>query len=858
MRAPRQGSNGILLLFAAAAGAAFAAAASGATITVNSTLDVSANDGKCTLHEAIIAANTDAASGGAAGECAAGSGTDQIHFAIPASDSGCNGSGVCTILTGGLPSLDTALTIDGFTQSGASVNTLPFASNAVLKIVVTSAIGGGSGSGLFVNNTGITIRGIVINGGFSKGIASLSGPFDVGAKVVGCYIGTDVTGMNPLFNTWGINVSGVDWQIGGTAAADRNIVAADGYAMILGNVTNPKIQGNLIGIKANGTSAFSAPVGTVGVTIFQVTGGALFGGSTAGAGNVLGGFGTGLYVQSTLSGTITVQGNRIGTDGAGTIPLGNRGSAFLADAAQMTIGGPGTGEGNIIAFSGKGGVVIGPYSHDLVGVKVRGNSIHDNSQSPAFSSSDLGIDIGVSSSSGTIFGATDNDPLDADGGSNGQQNFPLVNTVTASNIQGTLNSEANKTYTLDFYANTNCSVSGYGEGETYLGSTQVTTNGSGNASFNYGVSVPAGKKVTATATAPDGSTSEFSRCADLLARFLDADPLSGATSDGNGVFEPGETATVRPNWENPTELSLPATSTASALTGPAGASYSTVDAASDYGSDLQEDDRQLRDHLELFHDVRFGSRRRVRRALGRQLRRDHVHPRGRQDLEAASRRQLRGRAPVAALLQEDRGGLPFRRHRRVRRLALSARTLPWPRDQMAIFLARAIAHGGANVPASGSVGGQPYNCVAGGVSLYTDVAPTSIACKSIHYIAAQNVTTGCNPGLYCPTQLVTRAQMAIFVAKGVVAPAGGPGVPLTYTDPAPPHLSYSCDAAGTPHSYFTDVTPADSFCKHVNYLYLKNVIAGCSGSQYCPDANVTRGEMAKFLGNAFNLLLYGP
>ena len=183
---------------------------------------------------------------------------------------------------------------------------------------------------------------------------------------------------------------------------------------------------------------------------------------------------------------------------------------------------------------------------------------------------------------------------------------------------------------------------------------------------------------------------------------------------------------------------------------------------------------------------------------------------------------------------------------------------PVARDQMAIFLARAIAHGGANVPASGSVGGQPYNCAAGGVSLYADVAPTSIACKSIHYIAAQNVTTGCNPGLYCPTQLVTRSQMAIFVAKGVVAPAGGPGVPLTYTDPAPPHLSYSCDAAGTPHSYFTDVTPADSFCKHVNYLYLKNVIAGCSGSQYCPDANVTRGEMAKFLGNAFNLLLYGP
>jgi CSLREA domain-containing protein len=46
--------------------------ATAATITVNSTADVRANDGICTLREAIIAANTNTASGVAAGECAAG------------------------------------------------------------------------------------------------------------------------------------------------------------------------------------------------------------------------------------------------------------------------------------------------------------------------------------------------------------------------------------------------------------------------------------------------------------------------------------------------------------------------------------------------------------------------------------------------------------------------------------------------------------------------------------------------------------------------------------------------------------------------------------------------------------------
>lgn len=48
------------------------------TINVNSTSDVIANDGKCTLREAIIAANTDTASGAAANECPAGSGVDTI------------------------------------------------------------------------------------------------------------------------------------------------------------------------------------------------------------------------------------------------------------------------------------------------------------------------------------------------------------------------------------------------------------------------------------------------------------------------------------------------------------------------------------------------------------------------------------------------------------------------------------------------------------------------------------------------------------------------------------------------------------------------------------------------------------
>ena len=180
-----------------------------------------------------------------------------------------------------------------------------------------------------------------------------------------------------------------------------------------------------------------------------------------------------------------------------------------------------------------------------------------------------------------------------------------------------------------------------------------------------------------------------------------------------------------------------------------------------------------------------------------------------------------------------------------------------PRSQMAIFIARGIAEGGANVPDSGTLNGQPYNCAPGGVSLFADVAPTDIACKSVHFIAVQNVTSGCASALYCGADNVRRAAMAIFMAKAIVAPQGGPAVPLTYGPDPVTGLSYSCDA-GAPALHFTDIAASDSFCKHAHYLWAKGIVAGCAANLYCPLGEVGRDEMAKFLANAFDLKLYGP
>jgi hypothetical protein len=131
---------------------------------------------------------------------------------------------------------------------------------------------------------------------------------------------------------------------------------------------------------------------------------------------------------------------------------------------------------------------------------IQGNSIYSNGG--------LGIDLGGN-------GLTLNDLGDADTGPNNYQNFPVLVAVLGgytTRIQGNLNSAPNTTFTLDFYANSAPDPSGYGEGERYLGSGTATTDGNGNLTFDIPLAARTrrGQVVTATATDPEGNTSEFS------------------------------------------------------------------------------------------------------------------------------------------------------------------------------------------------------------------------------------------------------------------------------------------------------------------------------------------------------------
>jgi len=100
-----------------------------------------------------------------------------------------------------------------------------------------------------------------------------------------------------------------------------------------------------------------------------------------------------------------------------------------------------------------------------------------------------------------------------------------------------LNSTANTTFVIEFFSNASPDSSGFGEGQTFLRSITVATDGMCNASFNnisFSTNVPAGQWITATATDPNGNTSEFSQAVLLTGPTATNGSISGRIADANG------------------------------------------------------------------------------------------------------------------------------------------------------------------------------------------------------------------------------------------------------------------------------------------------------------------------------------
>lgn len=190
-------------------------------------------------------------------------------------------------------------------------------------------------------------------------------------------------------------------------------------------------------------------------------------------------------------------------------------------ASDNTIGGTGAGDGNTIAgviwdnidYSG------GIWVRGGTGNAILGNSIRNG---PEPLDDHLGIELGAEE------GVTLNDPLDADSGPNELQNFPVLASADvaggATHVTGQLSSVASTSYRVELFSSGSCDVAGHGPGETYLGFTTVATDAAGDGPID--VTLPAvgpGSVLTATATDPDGNTSEFSACLPVILTDDDAD-----------------------------------------------------------------------------------------------------------------------------------------------------------------------------------------------------------------------------------------------------------------------------------------------------------------------------------------------
>jgi titin len=421
--------------------------------------------------------------------------------------------------------------------------------------------GVGISGGASSNTVGGTDPGArnVLSGNANRGVA-IFGAGVMGNVVQGNYIGTDTTGTTAVPNTWegvAIGTAAANNTVGGTDPGAGNVIAGNLLAGVglFGDATNggPSanvIQGNYIGTDSSGTVALG---NGSGVSLSDLANHNTVGGTTAAARNIIAanqGDGVAIFRDARTTGNV-VQGNYIGTDVSGTLALPNfRGVSITNDVVGNTLGGTDPGAGNLISGNSQEGVIFFNSSN---GNTVQGNTIGLDANGGPLGNLQSGVALSGPMTSNNLIGGTDPGAgntigfngydgvvVDAGTGNAIQQNlifssnrlgielvnngnhnqaFPVITSAsydgTNTVIGGSLHSSANGSFMVELFANTVCNPSGFGEGQTDLGSVLVMTDGSGNGSFT--AMLPSadttGQFIAATATnSSTNDTSQFSAC----------------------------------------------------------------------------------------------------------------------------------------------------------------------------------------------------------------------------------------------------------------------------------------------------------------------------------------------------------
>jgi hypothetical protein len=622
------------------------------------------------------------------------------------------GGGVHTITPQTLlPIINEAVLIDGYTQPGSSPNTnATGALNSVLQIEIDGTVA--PNRCVTIGASNVEIRGLVINRcGESIELFNPFGASVSGIVIAGNFLGTDASGLASASNQTGVSCGTqggtVSFTVGGLDPEDRNLISGNAQ----------------VGIR---------------------TGSNFNGGSTS-----------------------VIQGNIIGLDKNAAAPIPNQFGIINNDGGPttMAIGGLTPEAANIISGNATGVYVVG-----TVNTSIRGNSIFDNAL------------LGIKASGLSDFSLPlPNDPGDADGGGNSQQNFPIVSSVDVTNgpsggsthIVAVLHSTPSTGFDIDFYANPACTnfPREFLEGKTYLGSTQVDTDGSGTAVIDVTlpVTVEPGARINATATNPAGGTSEFSQRIPFSMHPPSGDPAGGAQLGINGT-DMLDGATVTVGGVAATDVNLASSvflnATAPAL--PAGTVNDVVVTNTD-GSSGTLTKGYVSNFLDVngFHQFHPFVTTLVSNAItvgvgGGLFGVDQ--PTLRQQMAVFLLKGKHGLCYVPPPCQGDFADVPCPSTFADWIEALAEEGITGGcgggnfcpgnavrRDQMAPFLLKA-EHGSSYVPPP---------CAG----TFPDVTCPSLFADWIEQLAAEEITGGCGGGNYCPLDNSTRGQMAVFVVK---------------------------------------------------------------------------------------------
>lgn len=481
--------------------------AGAATLVVDNSSDLTLSacvtgiPGDCSLRGAITAAN-------------AQSDHDTIEFNIPQSDPGFQVATQHWRISVGSPVLLPAITqpvlIDGFSQPGALTNSNSPALgglNGILKIEIRGANPAGNANYALQLDSAesSTVRGLVINN-YLDGQVFVRG---AGAhRIEGCYLGTDITGNAAQLLSNGIVIAGNGpYVIGGLQPAQRNLLSGLNNALLTTQqaANGVRIEGNLFGTNAAGDSVIG---NEFGVLLFRMTN-SVIGGTDPAARNLFSGHRSrAIILQVNNVGVFSglrIEGNYFGTDVSGQKILGNDLNGLRATielngggaACEVSIGGSGVGQANLIAYSAGAGI----RNDRCLGLPNTLNRYRGNAS--------IGLDNVLG---GGNSGLGVNDAGDADEGGNRLQNYPEITLPTSGNIANLQyrvdSAVANATYpiTVNFYRG------GCGGGSDALLASDTIAIAQAQQTIAFTVNPADGGGIlplTATAVDAAGNASEF-------------------------------------------------------------------------------------------------------------------------------------------------------------------------------------------------------------------------------------------------------------------------------------------------------------------------------------------------------------